>query len=135
MTIFDAPTREKCTLRRGVTNTPLQALVLMNDPQFVEAARMFAERIIKEGGESIESKIEFAMRTATARQPSQPAAAVIKATFEHEKTVFAQDVERAVKLLSVGEKPRDEALDPAEHAAWTIIGSMILNLDETITRG
>jgi hypothetical protein len=135
MTIFDAPTREKCTIRRGITNTPLQALVLMNDPQFFEAARVFAERIMNEGGETIDSKIEFAMRLATSRKPNRQTIQILKSVFENEKAVFAKDPAKAKKLLSVGDQPRDEKLDTAELAAWAIIGSMILNLDETITRG
>ena len=135
MTLFDAPTREKCTIRRGVTNTPLQALVLMNDPQFMEASRMFAERIIKEGGDTIDSRIEFAFETATARKPDDKTVEVLKKAYETELATFSQDLARAEKLLSVGEKPRDKNLDADEHATWTIIGSMILNLDETISRG
>ncbi len=135
MVIFDAPTREKCTVRRGATNTPLQALVLMNDPQFVEASRMFAERIMKEGGDSVESKIEFAIRAATARKPNAQTIDILKSTYESELVVFSKNTERAEQLLSVGEKPRDKKLDVGQHAAWTIIGSMILNLDETVTRG
>lgn len=135
MVIFDAPTREKCTVRRGVTNTPLQALVLMNDPQFVEASRMFAERILKEGGESFESKIEFALLSATAHAPSEQVVDILRELYENEKKTFASEPDRATKLLSVGEKPRDEKLDLIEHAAWTIIGSVIFNLDEVITRG
>ncbi len=134
MTIFDAPTREKCTIRRGTTNTPLQALVLLNDEQFVEAARMFAERILKEGGATTESRIDFAVRATTSHQPSPRTTAVLKAAVENERQVFSAEPEKATALLSIGERPRDEKLDPAEHAAWTIVASMILNLDQTMTR-
>ena len=134
MTIFDAPTREKCTIRRGTTNTPLQALVLLNDDQFVEAARAFAQRILKEGGDSFEAKVEFAFRSCTGHKPEARIIAVLKSTLETERTAFAHNPEQATALLSIGESQRDEQLDPAKHAAWTIVASMILNFDQTMTR-
>ncbi|MCA9214836.1 MAG: DUF1553 domain-containing protein [Planctomycetales bacterium] len=134
MTIFDAPTREKCTVRRSTTNTPLQALVVMNDPQFIEASRFLAERVMK-GAESIDDRIELAYRIATARRPSQRTAEILRNAYETELDAFKKDNERANKLLAQGEGKRDASLDPAEHAAWTIVSSIILNLDETLTRG
>ncbi len=135
MTIFDAPTREKCTIRRGVTNTPLQALVLLNDPQFVEASRFLAERILKEGGETTETKIEFLMRTVTSRKPNEKAVRLLTSIFKKELGVFQAHPDKAKSLLEIGEKPRDQKLNAAEHAAWTVISSMILNLDESVNRG
>lgn len=134
MTIFDAPTREKCTVRRSTTNTPLQALVVMNDPQFIEAARFLAERIMREG-ESTEERIELAYRLATARKPSRKVATILMQAYESERAAFENDEERAMELLSTGEKKRDESLNAIDHAAWTIVASIILNLDETLTRG
>ncbi len=135
LTIFDAPTREKCILRRSRTNTPLQALVTLNDVQFVEAARTLAERAIKHGGESIDERIEYAYRLATGVRPKSVIRELLKATYQDERVLFAEDAERAKKLISSGESPRDESLDAADHAALTIVTSMILNLDETLTRG
>ncbi len=135
MVIFDAPSREKCTVRRGITNTPLQALVLLNDPQFVEAARVFAERIINHGGETTTQRIEFAVLNATSRPPSDEMIKVLTKIYEEELNTFKSDVERAKKLLAIGEKPRDGKLDAAEVAAWTIISNLIFNLDEFVTRG
>ena len=135
LTIFDAPTREKCILRRSRTNTPLQALVTLNDVQFVEAARMLAERAIKHGGTTLDERIEYAYRLATGVRPKSIVRELLKATYQEEHALFAQDNERAKKLISSGESSRDESLDPADHAAMTIATSMILNLDETLTRG
>jgi hypothetical protein len=135
LTIFDAPTREKCVLRRSRTNTPLQALVTLNDVQFVEAARMLAERAMKHGGETIDDRIEYAYRLATGVRPKSVIRELLKATYQDERSHFAEDAERAKKLISSGESPRDESLDAADHAALTIVTSMILNLDETLTRG
>jgi len=135
MTIFDAPTREKCTLRRSRTNTPLQALVTLNDPQFVEAARALAQRTMTEGGDTLEDQIAYAYRLAAGVRPSPAAVAVLKTAYEQELAVFQDDVERAKKLLSIGESKRDENLDPAQHAAMSVVCSMILNLDAVITRG
>ena len=135
MVLFDAPTREKCTLRRGETNTPLQALVLLNDPQYVEAARVFAERILREGGDSVGDKIDFAIRNATSKAPSPKMIEVLSKLVEKELKTFRTDSKRAKKLLSVGQRPADKKLDAAEVAAWTVISNLIFNLDEFVTRG
>ena len=135
MQIFDAPTREKCTIRRPRTNTPLQALVTLNDVQFVEASRNFAQRMMLEGGASPEQRVVFAFSLATAREPGDfertELLRIFSSAFEH----FKDDQEAAKQLLGFGESKRDESLDVHEHAAWTIVASSILNLDETLTRG
>ena len=135
MLIFDVPTREKCVVKRPRTNTPLQALVTLNDPQFVEAARKLAERLIKEGGDSMEKRIQLAYRLTTARQPNSRELAIMVDTVQEQMDVFKADQERAKEFLSVGESPRDESIDLTEHAAWTIVSQLILNLDEALTRG
>ncbi|MCB9873763.1 MAG: DUF1553 domain-containing protein [Planctomycetaceae bacterium] len=135
MQIFDAPTREKCTIRRPRTNTPLQALVTLNDVQFVEAARHFAQRMMLEGGDSPEKRLAFAYLHAIAREPSESERATLLAVFTAAREHFDNDAEAVKQLLSFGESKRDESLDAVEHAAWTIVASSILNLDETLTRG
>jgi hypothetical protein len=133
---FDAPDRETCTVRRATTNTPLQALVLWNDPTYVEASRKLAERMMKEvPGGTPEARIAYAFRLATARQPTGEESAVLRQIFDEQLAVYRKDVDAAVKLLSVGESPRDPALDVSELAAWATVGSVILNLDETVTKG
>ena len=135
MPIFDAPTREKCTVRRARTNTPLQALVTLNDVQFVEAARAFAQRMMTEGGKTSAERIAFAYQLALARAPRATEQQVMLDVYDLSHKRFRDDLEAAKELLSVGESKRDESLDAAEHAAWTVIASMILNLNETLTRG
>ncbi|HRX78304.1 MAG TPA: DUF1553 domain-containing protein, partial [Pirellulaceae bacterium] len=135
MQIFDAPTREKCTIRRPRTNTPLQALVTLNDVQFVEAARHFAQRMMLEGGDSPEKRLAFAYLHAIAREPSESERATLLAVFTAAREHFDNDAEAVKQLLSFAESKRDESLDAVEHAAWTIVASSILNLDETLTRG
>jgi hypothetical protein len=132
---FDAPDRETCTVRRARTNTPLQALVLMNDPTYVEASRKLAERMMTEGGPTPDDRIAFAFRLATARVPSARETDVLRRVFEDELAVYRKDGAAARKLLSVGEAPRDARLDPAELAAWATVAGVILNLDETVTKG
>jgi hypothetical protein len=134
MQLFDAPTREKCAVRRSRTNTPLQALVLLNDVQFVEAARCFAERIIKEGGNSEIEKATFAFELATARKPREFESSVLLEILHHAQDRYRDDRQAAIKLISTGEATRDVQLDAAEHAAWTVVANMISNLDETMTR-
>jgi mono/diheme cytochrome c family protein len=132
---FDAPDRETCTVRRARTNTPLQALVLWNDPTYVEASRELAERILTEGGATSGERIVFAFRLATSRVPTIREAAVLGRILDHQLAHFRGDAAAATKLLSVGESPRNEKLDAAELAAWTMVASTILNLDEVVTKG
>ena len=134
MTIFDAPTREKCMVERPRTNTPLQALVTMNDPQFLEASRHIAKRIMKDGGKTPLERVEYAYRLVTSRKPKSIVAQILVAAFNEELVNYKKDAEAAGKLLAVGTTKRDESLNASEHAAWTIVASMILNLDEVIPR-
>jgi Protein of unknown function (DUF1553)/Protein of unknown function (DUF1549)/Concanavalin A-like lectin/glucanases superfamily/Planctomycete cytochrome C len=131
---FDAPDREKCTARRALTNTPLQALALMNDPTYVEASRTLAQRTLLEGGKDENSRITYAFRLATARKPTGNETGVLRDLLRARLAGYRQDRQSALKLLSVGESPRDKRLDPSELAAWTTVTSVILNLDETITK-
>jgi hypothetical protein len=131
---FDAPDREKCVARRALTNTPLQALVLMNDPTYVEAARALGLRAMHEGGKDTTSRLRYAFRLATARWPSAQEAGVLRDLLAKQMVVYRRDHKAAVALLKVGEAPLDPQLDVAETAAWAVVGSAILNLDETITR-
>jgi hypothetical protein len=131
---FDAPDRETCTVRRPRTNTPLQALVLMNDPTYVEASRKLAERMMTEAA-SADERITLAFRVATARRPTPSEVAVLRNVYEEQLAVYRRNGAAALKLLRVGEAGRNEQLDVAELAAWTTIASVILNLDEAVTRG
>ena len=135
MIAFDAPSREKCTVQRQETNTPLQALVTLNDPQFVEAARKLAARMIKQGGDSSRDRIDFGYRTLLGRGATDSQAAVLEGILEAERRAFQADGEKAKAFLAVGDSPRDESLDLAEHAAWAVIANLMLNLDEVLTRG
>jgi mono/diheme cytochrome c family protein len=131
---FDAPDREKCTARRTVTNTPLQALVLMNDPTYVEAARALAQRMIAEAGRDPVKRVRFAFRLATARTPAPEEEQVLLDIARQKLADYRRDPEAASKLLQVGESPVDRRLNKSELAAWTTVASVILNLDETITK-
>jgi Protein of unknown function (DUF1553)/Protein of unknown function (DUF1549)/Concanavalin A-like lectin/glucanases superfamily/Planctomycete cytochrome C len=131
---FDAPDREKCTARRALTNTPLQALVLMNDPAYVEAARAFAQRVIIEAGKNDSTRLNYAFRLATARKPTGRESGVLRRLLQQRLEGFRKDPRAAAKLIAVGESTRDTRLDPVELAAWTTVTSAILNLDETITK-
>ena len=134
---FDAPDREKCTARRALTNTPLQALVLLNDPTYVEAARALAQRdAARRRQRTRRSRIAYAFRLAhgaqavAARRP-----ACCASCSRRELAVVREQPGRPRRSCSAsGESPRDKRLDPAELAAWTTVASVILNLDETVTR-
>lgn len=130
MTIFDAPSREVCTIQREITNTPLQALVLLNDPTFVEAARVMAERMQKEGGATISAQINYAFRLFTGRSASQEELEILVNLFEKEKERFKQSPNSAQEALAVGNKPVDPDLDPIETAALAMVSSMMINHDE-----
>jgi len=135
MTTFDAPDRETCQVRRARTNTPLQALVLMNDVQFIEAARKFAERVMSEGGSDIGQRVTFAFRSVLARQPSTSELDTLTRLLNDYRAEFEENPEAATKLLAAGESPRNESLDAGELGAWTMIAHLLLNLSETITKG
>jgi hypothetical protein len=134
LTTFDAPDRETCVVRRSRTNTPLQALVLMNDPTYVEASRKLAERMMTNAYGDADARIAFAFRLATDREPAPQELTVLKKIYGAQLGVYQQDPAAADKLLKVGESPRNEKLDAPELAAFTTVASVILNLDETITR-
>jgi hypothetical protein len=134
LTTFDAPDREKCTARRSTTNTPLQALVLMNDPTYVEASRMFAERNLREAPAGTEQRIRYAFHLATDREPTSKETEILLGLYKKEMVHYDSDRKAAEKLLSVGEMKRNPKLDPSELAAWTMVASTILNMDETITK-
>lgn len=135
MGILDAPSRESCTIRRERTNTPIQALMLMNDPQYFEAARVFAERTIKEGGSTPEERVAYAFEIATARLPDVEEAHTLLNAFQGNLEEFKADPDAAKKLIAVGESAPDATLAPAELAAWTMVTNLILNLDEVINKG
>jgi hypothetical protein len=135
MALFDAPNREVCTARRARTNTPLQALALMNDTQYVEAARALAQRTMKECSGTPEERIAWAFRLATSRKPTDQETAVLKKLYDAQIGDYKTKPDAAKQLLSIGESPRDESLDICELAAWTTVASTILNLDETVTKG
>ena len=132
--IFDAPSREECVVSRQKTNTALHALVTLNDPTFVEAARVFGQRILTEGPPDMNGRIAFAFRCAVARPPSD--AEIGSLTRMHGPLLkrYQADAKEATKLATIGLAPRPADLDMAEHAAWTVLASVILNLDETLTR-
>ncbi|HTE18498.1 MAG TPA: DUF1553 domain-containing protein, partial [Armatimonadota bacterium] len=131
---FDAPEREFCIVRRGTTNTPLQALVLMNDPTYMEAARKFGERLLTEIAATPKDRLRYAFRLALARQPKDEELRILMDLYNERLAAFRKDPASATKLLSVGESKRNEKLDAVELAAWAAVSSAILNLDETITK-
>ena len=134
MQIFDAPTRETCVMKRPRTNTPLQALVTLNDTQFVEASRMLAERAMKDGGATPETRSNYAFELVTARKPTPFEKETMAKVHQKAFRKYLTTPDLAKQLLAVGEAKRDETLPVAEHAAMTIVASVILNLDETLTR-
>jgi mono/diheme cytochrome c family protein len=131
---FDAPNREKCTARRALTNTPLQALALLNDPTYVEAARALAQRALLEGGPEPDSRLAYAFRLATTRKPSGKETKVLRTLLDQRLISFRANPPSALQLVSVGESPRSPKLDPVELAAWTTVTSVIFNLDETLNK-
>lgn len=134
MLMFDAPFRETCTLRRPRSNTPLQALNLLNDITYVEAARFLAQRMMLEGGDTIDARVTHGFRLLLARNPQQQELAVLRAAFERAQTNFQADTEAAKALLAVGETGVATELYDAELAAFTMVCSTLLNLDEAITK-
>ncbi|RIK76943.1 MAG: hypothetical protein DCC67_13255 [Planctomycetota bacterium] len=134
MSTFDGPSRESCVVRRERTNTPLQALLLLNDPQYVEAARGLAERTIKEGGAETAARARFLFRTLACREPSQNELADLVAAYETELAHYRTHAPAAEQLVGASSMPLDETFDRAEVAAWTMAANVLLNLDEVVTK-
>jgi hypothetical protein len=132
--IFNAPSREVCTVRRERTNTPLQALVTLNDPQFVEAARAMAQSALEHGGETADLRIDYLSRRLLARPFRPEELAVIRASLEKLSAYYHSNPDEAVRLISVGESKADMALAPATLAAWTMLANELMNLDEFLNK-
>jgi len=134
MSNFDAPNREQFCTRRERSNTPLQALQLMNDVQFFEAARAFAEQILTQGGDTAEKRIDFAYRRTLSRTPAPEEMGIVRQTLNQHLARYAKDPAAANKVIRNGESLPRTDLPPAELAAWTLVANLLMNLDETVTR-
>jgi hypothetical protein len=134
LSIFDVPDREVCVVQRSKTDTPLQALALMNDPVQLEAARKLGERMLLEGGSAPQQRLDFAFELATSRTPWPEERQALLALLEKRLTAYREDPAAAKAFISVGESKPDATLDPVDLAAYANLASLILNLDETITR-
>jgi hypothetical protein len=132
MTTFDAPSREWCLARRERTATPLQSLVLLNDPQFVEAARVLAEKLMEQP--TLADRITTAFRLATSRRPSSKELDVLARLFNEQKDRFAKNPDRAEALLKIGDSPRNAKRPSVEHAALTVVVQAVMNLDDCVTK-
>jgi hypothetical protein len=133
MEVFNAPTRENCTVRRERTNTPLQALVTMNDVQFMEAARALAEQAMHSVS-GFDGQLDFLISRILARKLTPEERKILSSTFEDFKNYYASHEDDAAKLLNAGEKKADPALAPGDYAAMTMLANNILNLDEALNK-
>jgi len=130
---FDAPSREKYCVRRERSDTPLQALVTMNDPQYVEAARHLGERMIQRSHDA-DDRLDFGFRVVTARHPSSAEKSILKEALKKHFAKYQKDKEAAQKLISVGESPVNKEINSSELAAYTMVASLLLNMDETVNK-
>ena len=131
---FDAPTREECTVNRTTSNTPLQALVLLNDPIYVEASRVFAENIVQQGGATFDRRLNWAFERAVNSDAHAPGTRILTDLYRQNLSLFQKAPDNAKQLIAVGESPLPEQMKPVEMAAMTTIARAILNMHETITR-
>jgi hypothetical protein len=131
---FDAPTREECAVNRVNSNTPLQALELLNDPIFVEASRVFAANILKSGGRRWDDQLDWAFAEALNRAPAKEERSLLDGLYRRSLASFRSGESNAAQLLSIGEAPVPADVDRANLAAMTMVARAILNLHETITR-
>jgi hypothetical protein len=131
---FDAPTREECTVNRSLSNTPLQALDLLNDPIYVEAARVFAQNAIARGGATFDARIDWIFEQALNRQPSAEERTILRGLYDGNAKRFAADPSGARAFVSEGEAPLPREGNPIELAAMATVTRAVLNLHELITR-
>jgi hypothetical protein len=134
MMVFDAADRETCRVQRARTNTPLQALTLMNDVTYVEASRKLAERMMEEGGAASGERIAYGFQLVNGRPPETGELAVIASAFQQFREGYRKDNAAAKDLLSAGEAARDKELDPREVASYAAVANLLLNTDEAVTR-
>ena len=134
MLVFDAPNRETCTVKRGISNTPLQALTLLNDPQYVEASRALAERILKEGPADESERMARAFQLVLSRAPTEAEMEALQELARAQLDHFRSSPEAAGLLIESGDSEFDATIDPVELAAWTLVSSVVLNMDETLNR-
>jgi hypothetical protein len=134
MDIFNAPSRETCVVRRDRTNTPLQALVTLNDPQFIEAARHLAQRALQEGGAQDEDRFDFIAQRLLARSLQPAEVEIVKKSLADLAAYYTSHAENAGRLITVGESKPDAALDAGQLAAWTMLVNELLNLDEVLNK-
>jgi hypothetical protein len=132
MTAFDAPSREVCSVKRTATSTPQQAFTLLNDVQFVETARVLAEKTLEAANSSSKDRIAFPFRRLTGRPPDPREAELLAQLLAEQSELFRNEPARAEKLVTVGEHKRDPALDPIQLAATTVLCQAIMNLDATV---
>ena len=130
---FDAPNREFCAAVRARTSTPLQSLVLMNDPVYVEAARALAQRVIKDGGTDAKARLALMWRLAVTRTASEQEQVILQKTLDQQLARYAQDAKAADAFTKVGDLPRPADANVPELAAWTAVANVVLNLNEAIT--
>jgi hypothetical protein len=135
MATFDAPSREICTMRRVPTNTPLQALVTLDDPAYVEMAQALGRRIVREGGMTTAQRVRYALRLALARPPQEAQVGPLVALHDRELARYRKDTDAARKLATDPLGPLPEGMDAAEQAAWTVVANVLLNLDGVLTKG
>lgn len=131
---MDAPSREECTAQRPKSNTPNAALVLLNDPTFIEAARVLATRILTEVGESFDNRVDFAYRTVLSRSPDSGEQDAVLSLLKETRSGYQQDPESASDLIKIGRSHAPQNIDPIELASWTAVARALLNLSETVTR-
>jgi hypothetical protein len=131
---FDAAQRESCVVRETRTNTPLQALDLMNDVTFVEAARFLGQRMMEKGGADPASRLRYGFRAALGRDPSENEARILRDNLNYHRDYFAGKKDSVDEYLKEGDSPSDPALDRRDLAAYASVASLILNMDEMVTK-
>jgi mono/diheme cytochrome c family protein len=134
MGTLDAPSREACMVRRERTNTPLQALLMMNEQLFVESSRALAERVLREAPTDVDARLRHLFRLATARTPDPEELAILRSALQEHQARYRADAKAAQQLIRVGESKPDLSRNAEELAAWTMLGNLVLNLDEVISR-
>jgi hypothetical protein len=130
MITFDAPDRNVCAVKRPRTNTPLQALVTMNDPVYVEASQALARKLVKNGGKTVEERAKYAFRVCMIRPPSEKELAILVSLYHQAHQRYAKNAQAASKIATDPLGPLPAGMDPTEMAAWTVVSNVLLNVDE-----